>query len=62
MEETQKKTRLQVKKSRCEMATTDRDRMVSKYTSRQESCDTNTKVFKDNRNRGKRGARERGLK
>ena len=37
-----------------EMAAAGGDKMVSEDASRRESGDTGTKVFKDNRNRGKR--------
>ena len=54
MEETEKETHSRVRKSRREMATAGGETMVSNYARRRESGSASTKVFKDNRYRGKR--------
>lgn len=43
------------------MVTADREKVVCEYASRRESGDTDTKIFKDNGNRRKDGAKERKL-
>ena len=59
IEETEKETRSGVRKSRREMATAGGEKMVSGYARRRESGSTSTKVFKDNRHRGKRRSKEK---
>ena len=62
MEEIKKDTYLQIRKNRHEMAITGRDKVVSKYASRQKSSGTSIKIFKDNENRGKRGSKRKRIR
>lgn len=54
-----KETYLQVRKSRHEITTAGKETIVSNYTQRRESGSTSTKVFKDNKYRGKRRSKEK---